>query len=169
MLRTLGELHDKDDGSWWFGQEKRPYVIMEYPRDLAADNGDAWDPDRDYSDDPPIDDAYVIRYRPEFFTLDQADPSQNYHITPPVVVLYHEMGHTYQFLSDTAADGRTLQADGTSANSIERQNVGLPWNDNDLSGDDVGQAPDEHDPADRHVYRENGLRDDLGIPDRINY
>lgn len=65
------------------------------------------------------------------------------------------MGHTYQFLSDTEPDGRTLQDDGPPANSIERQNVGLSWNEND--------------PADQRVYRENGLRRDLGIPERTNY
>lgn len=168
MLQRMGELHDEDDGSWWWGQDKRPYIISEYPRDLTSDNGDAWDPDKNYSDPPPNDDAYCIRYRPEFQTLDGND-DPDYDITPPVVVLYHEMGHTYQFLSDNEAEGRTLQDDGTTANSIERQNVGLDWADNNRRDPDTGLAPDSSDPDSEAPYRENGIREELGLPDRTNY
>lgn len=168
LLKKLGELHAKDDGSWLWGQDKRPYIISEYPRDRVSDNGDAWDPDKNYRDDPPNDDAYCIRYRPEFNTLDN-DADASYDVTPPVVVLYHEMGHTYQFLSDKMAEGRTLQDDGTSANSSERQNVGLPWNDNDRSDQEQGLAPDQTDDPEDMPYRENALRRGLGIPERTNY
>ena len=54
-------------------------------------------------------------------------------------------------------------------NSVERQNVGLSWNENDRSGDDTGLAPDTDENPDQHVYRENGLRDELGLDQRTRY
>ena len=59
------------------------------------------------------------------------DDTSDYDATPPLVILYHEMGHSYQFMSGTVTEGRTLQPDGGSVNSLERQNVGLSYNEND--------------------------------------
>jgi hypothetical protein len=82
---------------------------------------------------------------------------------PPVVVLFHEMAHQYDFGYETAIDGQTPEPNGP-VNTLERQAVGLPV-DHD---DDPTTAP-VVDPDHPITYTENGLRREMGLPDRTTY
>ncbi len=160
MLRKLTELRDDQDSPWNPFDGKNSYKIREFDPTASDDNGFE-SGGNDGSD-------VTITYRPEWTTMDGDDTSP-YDATPPLVILYHEMGHSYQFMSGTVTEGRTLQPGGGSVNSLERQNVGLSYSENDRSGDDVGLPPDHDEDPDQHQYRENGLRDELGIDRRTQY
>ena len=94
--------------------------------------------------------------------------------TPPVVVLYHEMAHQYDFVNGTVLPGRhedMTQPDRVQVGPIslgvpkaERQAVGLPV-DHDL---DPG-TPLRIDPRHPLVYTENGLRTELTWQLRARY
>jgi Effector protein/RTX calcium-binding nonapeptide repeat (4 copies) len=83
--------------------------------------------------------------------------------TPPVVVLFHEMAHQYDYGYGTTIDGTTPEPGG-DANTRERQAVGLPV---DHDGDDA--TPPIVDPDHPITYTENGLRREMGLPDRETY
>ena len=83
--------------------------------------------------------------------------------TPPVVVLFHEMAHQYDFGYETSLDG-TFAEPGGDARQRERQAVGLPV---DHDGDD--STPPIVDPDHPVEYAENGLRREMGLPDRRTY
>jgi hypothetical protein len=83
--------------------------------------------------------------------------------TPPVVVLFHEMAHQYDYGYETTIDGTTPEPGG-DANTRERQAVGLPV---DHDGDDA--TPPIVDPDHPIRYTENGLRREMGLPDRETY
>jgi hypothetical protein len=82
---------------------------------------------------------------------------------PPVVVLFHEMAHQYDFGYETALDGTYPEPNGP-VNNLERQAVGLPV---DHDGDPG--TPEQVDPDHPLTYTENGLRDEMGLPDRTTY
>jgi hypothetical protein len=94
--------------------------------------------------------------------------------TPPVVVLYHEMAHEYDFVNGTVLPGRhedltdpdRVQVGNVSIGvpKAERQAVGLPV-DHDL---DPG-TPLRIDPRHPLVYTENGLRSELTWRLRTRY
>ena len=100
-----------------------------------------------------------IRYNPTFHM--DAFPA-------PVVVLYHEMSHAYNFTNGTLQPGNYSGAgpDRGISNS-ERQAVGLettaaPFDfDGDPSTPPTTANPDH--------LTENGLRGELGLPDRPSY
>lgn len=83
--------------------------------------------------------------------------------TPPVVVLFHEMAHQYDYGYGTTIDGTTPEPGG-DANTRERQAVGLPV---DHDGDDA--TPPIVDPDHPITYTENGMRREMGLPDRETY
>lgn len=91
---------------------------------------------------------------------------------PPIVGLYHEMGHVYDFSHDTELGG-TYDPQGSSdprvqrdrgVNVLERQATGLP-----VDHDEDPNTPQVVDPDHPMQYTENGLRDELGWPDRPSY
>lgn len=100
-----------------------------------------------------------IRYNPSFHM--EAFPA-------PVVVLYHEMSHAYNFTNGTLQPGNYSGAgpDRGISNS-ERQAVGLettaaPFDfDGDPSTPPTTANPDH--------LTENGIRGELGLPDRPSY
>lgn len=82
---------------------------------------------------------------------------------PPVTILFHEMGHQYDYGYETSMDGDYNEPGGTVPND-ERQAVGLP-----VDHDDDSSTPDQVDPDHPEQYTENGLRGEMGLPDRTTY
>jgi len=101
-----------------------------------------------------------IRYNPSFHM--DAFPA-------PVVVLYHEMSHAYNFANGTLQPGNYNgpdMADRGISNS-ERQAVGLETTAPAFDFDgDPATPPTTANPD--HLT-ENGLREELGLPDRPSY
>lgn len=98
---------------------------------------------------------------------------------PPVVGLYHELGHLNQYEQPgarerwKAPDGYTGDrpvnpndnfTDDAGQPLIERQNVGLEW---DYDGDP--DTPDAIDPDHDYRFTENALREEFGLPRRERY
>ncbi|MFG2037658.1 M91 family zinc metallopeptidase [Dactylosporangium sp. NPDC048998] len=90
--------------------------------------------------------------------------------TPPVVVLYHEMAHAYDFDHGTfnrdpynGASG-TDRVAGSPVPNYERQAVGLPIDD-DGDPDTLNRI----DPLHPLEYTENGLRAEMGLAHRDRY
>ena len=95
-------------------------------------------------------DAYV-NYLPERISLG----SEEYRNRPPVVGLFHELVHAYNYVTGTLADGKT-----GGVNNRELAAVGLPY-DHDADA----STPDQH-PG--HI-NENDYRDELNLPTRPRY
>ncbi|GAA1612959.1 hypothetical protein GCM10009679_16250 [Saccharothrix algeriensis] len=109
------------------------------------------------------DDRFVIAYEPGFDSL-AGD-------APPVVVLFHELGHAWAHLTGNgvpgAYTGDDVMWDGRSwvpVPAAERAVTGLPV-------DDDGDPTTPERLAPRHPYplTENALRDELGIVRRDRY
>lgn len=100
-----------------------------------------------------------IRYNPSFHM--DAFPA-------PVVVLYHEMSHAYNFANGTLQPGNyTGSGPDRGISNSERQAVGLettaaPF---DFDGDPSTPATT----ANPDHLTENGFRQELGLPDRPSY
>jgi uncharacterized protein YukE len=123
-------------------------------REFAEDNASAW-PDVS----PAAGRQRAIDYNPAFNTF-LGD-------TPPVVVLYHEMAHTYDFVNGTTLSGvhtDPAYPDGPGVPNAERQAVGLPVDD-----DHDPQTPSRIDPRHPMPFTENGLRAELTWAPRAKY
>jgi Ca2+-binding RTX toxin-like protein len=83
---------------------------------------------------------------------------------PPVVVLYHEMAHVYDYEYGTLAQGTYTGTDNPDVPNREREAVGLPIDD-----DGDPSTPNRVDPNHPYDYTENGLRDEMGAPLRPTY
>jgi hypothetical protein len=85
---------------------------------------------------------------------------------PPIVALYHEMAHIYDFWNGTSADGNYSSSDPLDDGdpNSERQAAGLPIDD-----DDDPSTPEQIDRDHPFDYTENGLRDEFTWPDREHY
>lgn len=99
---------------------------------------------------------------------------------PPATVLYHELGHAYDYYNDTTDDGRHNDPNDpdyvrekkfwdlvgpeerVGAKNSERQAAGLP-----IDHDDDGDY--EIDPDHPIEYTENGLRDEMNWGQRTHY
>ena len=102
----------------------------------------------------------IISYNPSFHMAE---------FPAPVVVLYHEMSHAYNGVTGTFQPGtyRGTGPDSGNVPNAERQAVGLetsaaPF---DFDGDPSTPAT-THNPI---GLTENGIRRELGLPDRPNY
>ena len=85
---------------------------------------------------------------------------------PPVVVLYHEFAHVYDYMNDTF-DSTPYSGDDPTDRGIrqgERQATGLP-----IDHDHDPSTPEVIDPDHDLGLTENGLRDEMGLPDREHY
>ncbi|WP_202845330.1 M91 family zinc metallopeptidase [Luteimonas saliphila] len=101
-----------------------------------------------------------IRYNPSFHM--DAFPA-------PVVVLYHEMSHAYNFANGTLQPGNYNGPDlaDRGISNSERQAVGLETTAAPFDFDgDPATPPTTANPD--HLT-ENGLREELGLPDRPSY
>lgn len=98
---------------------------------------------------------YEVRYNPS----ELQGPGDR----PPVVILFHEFAHVYDFGNDTGAPGTYQGEDNRNVPNKERAVVGLPV---DIDGDGVAEGlyPD-HPPT----LTENALRREMGWPDRTWY
>lgn len=131
-------------------------------REFSENNGHAW---ADVSAAQGMQRA--IDYNPTFNTF-LGD-------TPPVVVLYHEMAHQYDFVNGTMLAGphtdpaypdQTSLPDGKwqPVPNAERQAVGLPVDD-----DHNPSTPSRIDPSHPLPFTENGLRSELTWAQRARY
>lgn len=87
----------------------------------------------------------------------------------PVVVLYHEMSHAYNGVNGTFQPGtyRGTGPDNGQVPNAERQAVGLETSAPGFDFDgDPATAKTTHNPIE---LTENGLRRELGLPDRPSY
>ena len=110
-----------------------------------------------YGSTVPVGPAKIrIEYNPAFDTLQGG--------APPVSVLYHELAHAYDYTYGTLARGIYTGADNPGVPNAEREAVGLP-----IDADHDPSTPDTLDPDHPYVVTENGLRDEMGIPDRLYY
>lgn len=110
----------------------------------------------------------TIQYNPEFDTLKGE--------TPPVAVLYHEMAHVYDYMSDnfdeTHYSGDDTQDHGyhdEDGNWVplrqgERVASGLP-----VDHDHDPSTPEIIDPDHPYELTENGLREEMGWENRDHY
>jgi len=102
----------------------------------------------------------IISYNPSFHM--DAFPA-------PVAVLYHEMSHAYNGVNGTFQPGtyRGTGPDSGQVPNAERQAVGLDTSAPGFDFDgDPSTAKTTHNPIE---LTENGMRRELGLPDRPNY
>jgi len=139
------------------GYEGNTIVIHEYPRDddsFAAPGGDE-------SPGAIVHSQGLVEMYHESYTR---QPDQiAWQEIPPVVVLFHEMAHHYDFGNGTLLPGSHGEPSGPVPDA-ERQAVGLPV---DHDGDP--STPDQIDPDHPIQFTENGLRREMGLPDRTTY
>ncbi|MGH3925168.1 MAG: type III secretion system effector protein, partial [Pseudonocardiaceae bacterium] len=83
---------------------------------------------------------------------------------PPVVILFHELAHQYDYGYETTVDGDYEGSDDPGVRNSERQAVGLP-----VDHDDDPSTPNRITPDHPIEYTENGLRREMGLPDRERY
>ncbi|MFK5690245.1 M91 family zinc metallopeptidase [Ornithinimicrobium sp. LYQ92] len=152
MLEAQGNHYDE---SGFLGMGKDRVVL----RELDEQNGFA-------SHGP---DGYAIEINPTYQGgINNTTDPQGWSGKPPIVVLFHEMGHINQYRSQGGGSGHWTDpgtgerfVDENGEPLIERQNVGLPW--------DTGIVPE----ADGEDYdfdlTENGFREEIGIPRREWY
>ncbi len=102
----------------------------------------------------------IISYNPSFHM--DAFPA-------PAVVLYHEMSHAYNGVTGTFQPGtyRGTGPDSGNVPNAERQAVGLETSARPFDFDNNPATPaTTHNPI---ALTENGIRRELGLPDRPNY
>jgi hypothetical protein len=100
----------------------------------------------------------IVGYNPRFDDFWYSPP------VPPVVVLYHELAHAYDFTNGTLAEGIYTGADNPLVPNLERVAVGLPIDD-----DGDGDTPAQLDPRHPYALTENGLRSELNLTPRTRY
>jgi hypothetical protein len=101
--------------------------------------------------------SYLVDYNPTRVTA--------WDDRPPVVGLYHELAHVYDFGHGIVAGGVYQgQDEPQPVPNLERVATGLPIHDRD--GDGVAESLDERHPEE---LTENALRDELGLAPRTAY
>jgi Ca2+-binding RTX toxin-like protein len=143
MLGNLEKAHE-DSKHWFYGGDGLTI------RETRDENGYARSNPGWFGHQHP-----QIDYNPSFDTLYDG---------PPVVVLYHEMAHVYDYVNDTLDDGTYNRPDNPDTPNRERVAAGLP-----IDHDDDQGTPDRIDPEHPIEYTENGLRAELGAPHRPRY
>jgi uncharacterized protein YukE len=83
---------------------------------------------------------------------------------PPVVVLYHELAHVYDYFHNTLAEGDYIGSDNPGVPNLERAAAGLP-----IDHDGDPSTPYRLDPDHPLEYTENGMREELGRFPRLRY
>ena len=102
----------------------------------------------------------TISYNPSFHMAE---------FPAPVVVLYHEMSHAYNGVNGTFQPGTYFGSGPDSGNvpNAERQAVGLETSAPAFDFDKDPSTPATT--ANPDYLTENGMREELGLPDRPNY
>lgn len=145
--QMLENLQDRYDDSGFLGFNKATLTIREYANPADPDNSTASHSGNDAT----------INYNTRLHDFRDA---------PPVVVLYHELAHVYDYLNDTFVSD-PYAGDDTVDHGIktgERQASGLP-----IDHDSDAATPERIDPDHPFVFTENGLRDEMGLPGRDHY
>jgi hypothetical protein len=91
---------------------------------------------------------------------------------PPVVALFHELAHNYDYthgtLRDGVYDGKDIKDKKNSTesdvNNRERVAVGLP-----IDHDNKPKTAERLDPLHPTDLTENAFRNEVGVPKRTNY
>ncbi|MEJ7775391.1 MAG: M91 family zinc metallopeptidase, partial [Nocardioidaceae bacterium] len=144
----LENLQDNYDDSGFLGMNKDTLTIREYDNPADPNNSTA-------SNDG--NGNYEINYNTRIDTIEGA---------PPNVVLYHEAAHVYDYMNGTFR-GEEYAGDDTTDHGIregERQATGLP-----IDHDGDPSTPEQIDPDHPFGYTENGMRDEMGLPNRDHY
>jgi Ca2+-binding RTX toxin-like protein len=152
MLTALQKAHDDGAGGWlWWHHEGDTLTIQQFPPNI---------PDNSFA--IPNGKNHIIQYNQHLdgFTMGNGRQVEG----PPVVVLYHEMAHTYDFMKNSLADGTYQGPDNPGVPNLEREAVGLPIDD-----DNDPNTPDRIYPKHPYDLTENGLRDEMGAPHRDAY
>ncbi|WP_155859396.1 M91 family zinc metallopeptidase [Cellulomonas sp. KRMCY2] len=144
MLAGLDKAHEDSDGWFTDGDGLRIIELADQDNGFAS-RDTAWGTQ-----------THQIQYNPGFDTLRGA--------TPPVVVLYHEMAHVWDYSHDTLAEGVYTGTDNPGVNNRERVAVGLPYDH-----DDDPSTPTQLDPDHDDAATENALRDELELDRRDRY
>lgn len=157
MLEAQGRHYDE---SGFLGMGKDKVVLREFDEQ----NGYA------------SPDGYIVTINPDYQGgINNTTDPDGWTGKPPVVVLFHELGHINQFRSQGGGSEHWWDPDAINAEGekgdwirdadgqplIERQNVGLPW-DTDVIPEADGEDYD-------FDLTENGFRDEIGIPRREWY
>jgi uncharacterized protein YukE len=82
----------------------------------------------------------------------------------PLTHLFHELGHAYDDMYDSAAAGTYCGPDDFGVSNLERAVVGLP-----IDHDGKPSTPNLLDPEHPYAITENALRVQLGLPRRKRY
>jgi len=143
MLDGLQQAHD-DSANWFY--DGNGLTIKEF----GEENGTATMTPGRFGKA-----SYEITVNPSFDTLYDG---------PPVTVFYHELAHVYDYSHDTLADGTYTGADNPGVPNREREAAGLPIDD-----DNDPSTPNRIDPDHPYELTENGLRAELGAPQRPRY
>ncbi|MGH8791894.1 MAG: M91 family zinc metallopeptidase [Stackebrandtia sp.] len=162
MLTNLAGHVDNSRHDWMPGE--RELVINEFD----DDNGQA-----NPGFDGLLGHDVNINVNPEYDSEDEK---------PPSTVLYHELGHAYDYYNDTTVGGRHEDPsdpdyvrekkfldlvgpeERVGAKNSERQAAGLP-----IDHDDDPSTRTRIDPDHPIEYTENGLRDEMGWGPRTHY
>lgn len=150
MIEAQIRNYEESGGLFGWGKEKVTFIEMSEPNGYATPEGE-------------------VMINPDFRMgiAHTTDPRGHTH-TPPVVILFHELGHINQLRTqgDTfghwadPATGDWLR-DENGQPLIERQNVGLSW--------DTTIVPEgDGDTYDR-TLTENGFREEIRLPPRERY
>ncbi|HCT75801.1 MAG TPA: calcium-binding protein [Micromonosporaceae bacterium] len=83
---------------------------------------------------------------------------------PPIVGMFHEFAHIYDFGNNTSAEGDHEGPTDVGVPNDEREAVGLP-----IDEDDDPNTPGTIDPDHPYDYTENRFREELGWPTRKSY
>lgn len=110
----------------------------------------------------------IINYNPSYMpTYTYSDRTSTESI--PTVVLFHEMGHAYDYTHGTLRDGtysgNDAIDDAASTNLRERVAAGLP-----IDHDNDPTTPEQTDDANHpFILTENGIREELNMDQREHY
>ena len=142
--QMLANLEDKRDPNFLFGENTLTI------KELDEENGYASRGRKLVNSDS------VIQYNPAFtFDSERGRPS---------VVLYHELGHVYDYWNGTFDGDKIVGGPDDGIKKAERQATGLPFDH-----DDDPSTPDRLDPDHPIQYTENGLRREMGMRERDTY
>lgn len=175
MLEGFDKAYDdsRDSRAGWVwpfnagANDGNTVTIREGGNTADASNGNVWvDPQTQQRSDGADGFIYYDVRNTTLYGNDPANPNDNWNDTPPVVVLYHEMAHNYDYVTGSLQPGVYNGNDNVDVgmNNRERVAVGLP-----IDHDEDPATPEQVSPVHPHVLTENGLRDELGLERRPNY
>jgi hypothetical protein len=170
MLVALDEAaiaSQQDGGHFNIGANDGNLVtIVEWDQDSARTSAESGPDALEDEDGPDSGTDVEISYKPRLIHLTRSQNGQDTWI-PPVVVLYHELAHAVSFVTgngETGVYGGPGVDGDLAVPEVERQASGLP-----VDHDDDPSTPEQVAPQQPIVLTENGLRRELGIPDRTSY